>query len=353
MFISLVILFSCCVFYLSDNISNYSKWTVITDVKTKNVDSLTFPAVTFCLTKNWTDNEFETFELNDQLIALCLFDLKKCKIEDFEKIPFWFHDNDFRTEINCYRFNSGRDSFGNRRKLFKTTHIGIGQFRLLINMTSGSYINFYVDHNNDKPSEEKLVNYLYPDTYVRTEIQKTIDEKLPEPYNPCLDKESINKFESKLVKEIIENDYDYRQLNCYDLCYQKFIESLAGLRNISLLEAFQNTSNFNRKENCDNFCPLECDSVNYETSEIERVLIEEDFDYYIETFLNNSNDYKKENLLVLRIEYSELKYTQISQTAKMTATDLISNIGGVLGVFLELSFYSAYLIFEKLIHFNS
>ena len=100
-----MILFSCCVFYLSENISNYSKWTVLTDVKTKSVDSLTFPAVTFCLTTNWTDNKFETFELNDEVLAYCSFENQKCKLDDFEKIVVWFSDTANRNEINCYRFN--------------------------------------------------------------------------------------------------------------------------------------------------------------------------------------------------------------------------------------------------------
>ena len=90
------------------------------------------------------------------------------------------------------------------------------------------------------------------------------------------------------------------------------IESLTDLRNISLLEAFHRASHFNSKDNCDNLCPLECDSVNFELVSFQRVLTDQDSDYYINLYLNNSNDYKKENLLVLRIEYEDMKYIQIS-----------------------------------------
>ena len=268
---------SFCVFFLSENISNYSKWTVITDVKTKSVDTLTFPAVSFCLTKNWTKNNLETFELNDEVLAYCIFDKKKCKVDDFERIPTWHSSNGFRIEINCYRFNGGRDSFGNQQNLLNTTHIATGyEFRSLMNITKDSYIIYHINNNHYNPSEGELINGISPHNNVHSKIKKTVDDKLPEPYNPCLDKESIDKFDSKLVKEILGGNYEYRQVNCYDLCYQKHLESLAGLRNISLLQAFQKTSEFNRKDNCDNLCPLECDTVNFEISTIEHELSDKD-----------------------------------------------------------------------------
>ena len=40
--------------------------------------------------------------------------------------------------------------------------------------------------------------------------------------------------------------------------------------------------------------------------------------------------------------YTERKYTEISQMVKVTGADFVSNTGGVLGLFLELSFLSVY-----------
>lgn len=42
------------------------------------------------------------------------------------------------------------------------------------------------------------------------------------------------------------------------------------------------------------------------------------------------------------IFFAEDVYWEISQTIKTTSADLISNTGGVLGLFLELSFTSSY-----------
>ena len=53
----------------------------------------------------------------------------------------------------------------------------------------------------------------------------------------------------------------------------------------------------------------------------------------------NPNDPK---LLMLNFYYSDRKYTDITQSVKVTLADFISNNGGILGLFLELSFFSAY-----------
>ena len=39
----------------------------------------------------------------------------------------------------------------------------------------------------------------------------------------------------------------------------------------------------------------------------------------------------KSNMLALNVFYSELKYTEISQSAQYSLIDIISNIGGTLG----------------------
>ena len=114
----------------------------------------------------------------------------------------------------------------------------------------------------------------------------------------------------------------YRQVNCHDLCYEDYLKS----KNISI------SRDFIPQKNCKSLCPLECDSV--------------DFDYSSES----NSGYN--NWIVITFHYKEIKYTQMSQTPKMTLTDFISNFGGILGVFLELSFYSFYkfmkFAFERL-----
>jgi hypothetical protein len=82
-------------------------------------------------------------------------------------------------------------------------------------------------------------------------------------------------------------------------------------------------------EKCEQYCPLECDSVSYST-EVTSVPNE-----------------KRE--IHLRIYYENLQYTSITQIPKEEVFDLIASLGGSLGLFIGLSFMTVFEIGELLI----
>ena len=58
--------------------------------------------------------------------------------------------------------------------------------------------------------------------------------------------------------------------------------------------------------------------------------------------------YKISNTVSFAAFYKSLKYTIIEQKQEVELSDLISNIGGVIGVFLGISFLSFVEVFELL-----
>ena len=52
--------------------------------------------------------------------------------------------------------------------------------------------------------------------------------------------------------------------------------------------------------------------------------------------INQTNEDKRSRMAYVQIYYDKLDTTIITQTAKMTMLDLISNIGGILGIFKYL-----------------
>ena len=113
------------------------------------------------------------------------------------------------------------------------------------------------------------------------------------------------------------------------MCYDNYLKEYALSYNMTLLDVY-NTLDFDYKSYCSELCPLECESTYYKFSKNEM----------------RSDD----ELLYMNFYFTNNRYTEISQTIKTTEADLISNTGGVLGLFLELSFISAYnlvnLIFD-------
>jgi hypothetical protein len=82
-------------------------------------------------------------------------------------------------------------------------------------------------------------------------------------------------------------------------------------------------------EKCEQYCPLECDSISY-SNEVTSVPNE-----------NGGID--------LRIYYENLQYTSITQIPKEEVSDLIADLGGSLGLFIGLSFMTVFEIGELLI----
>ena len=69
-------------------------------------------------------------------------------------------------------------------------------------------------------------------------------------------------------------------------------------------------------------------------------------DYGLSKF-NNYEEINK-NVAIIYVYYKNLKYTIISQEPKTETFNLISSIGGTLGLFLGVSFLSFIEIFEIL-----
>ena len=104
-------------------------------------------------------------------------------------------------------------------------------------------------------------------------------------------------------------------------------------------------------EKCPEYCPLECDSMNYIINSYNEqfpltgnisAISKADVGLY------NFSTYEEVNkhFIVLYIYYNQLSYKFISQNPKTEMFNFISNIGGLLGVFLGISFLSFIEIFE-------
>ena len=102
------------------------------------------------------------------------------------------------------------------------------------------------------------------------------------------------------------NSVSYKQEYCYKLC--------ADLENINTNDKKE------QMKKCEQYCPLECDSVSYSFTIPESRSVE-----------SKSS---------LSMNYNKLEFTQFSETAKTQVFDLISNIGGILGLFIGCSFVS-------------
>ena len=114
---------------------------------------------------------------------------------------------------------------------------------------------------------------------------------------------------------------------------------------------------------CLPFCPLECNRqefklstsfLNYpHLSEVESLLQNPIVKSKFENISNVTVNQLRESVVSIAIYYEDLSYTVVSKEPKMNFLDLISNIGGIMGIFLGISFLSFLEIIEIIYVFIS
>ena len=359
-----------------------------------------FPKVTFCNVntfsteyaynftqiKNYDDNKLSDEEkkqlghdLND-ILLVCWFNSKPCNSTDF----IWSYDKDYG---NCYTFNSGFDSNGNKIGL-KQSSIAGPDFGLQVTL----YVNVYEKLLNDPSSVAGLGalvrvgnssfttydsnNGIFISSGANTYIvvDREFKSMLPKPYSSCEIESTSSKFrqDSYLYNLIRESDYIYSQQLCFSQCLQQyFIEKynchlyiFISLFNSSLCEfdlylSVLDSGNIFEtnyiNDVCLPLCPLECNQTLYKTTLSSYQLIGEQ---YLDEILNNSNlasDFIKrtfdsnqaeKSIVNLFIFYESISYISTTEMPQMDVVSLLSSIGGDLGLFLEMSLFSLCEIVE-------
>jgi len=100
------------------------------------------------------------------------------------------------------------------------------------------------------------------------------------------------------------------------------------------------------------YCPLECDTYSFDIHKDLVITprngnIKSSKSLFGITYpLFNTFENASQNFYGIRVFYQDLKYTLISQQPKIEVFGLISNLGGILGLFLCFSFLSILELFE-------
>lgn len=308
------------------NWKGYLANDVVTQIRSRDEETLSFPAITFCLGRitgeTILEAEFKTLSLNGT-IEFCAFESYNfnCTFDDFQHIQVYTGPI-YNSYLDCYKYNGGRNASNHETNVLESTKVGLfSGLTIIFNVPKNYYLNYYVGDNNVKPIWSELNSAIGSNdgAVVQIDIKKTVDIKLPEPFTTC--RETINSETSDLVREILEENVTYRHKDCLERCFNNYLDKNAIAQNISIREVYSSLI-FDYSGNCSHLCPLECNSTSFDISKSEI------------TFPNGK--------LSMGFFYSERKYTEISQTIKTTSTDFIANTGGVLGLFLEISFFSAY-----------
>ncbi len=334
--IFMIMLVHLCAFYIDTSFKEYKNYDVVIQIKNRENETLTFPAITLCLVNfnysidlNRTPILTEHFATNflEDIFLSCHFEDRECSVTDFEFFMLYYQHETIESYLNCYKFNGGKNSTNLKTDILQSTKFGAFSGLIMeLSMLRRNFIFYYVGDNSVRPIYTELTRNIQPGKNVVVTIKKTIDAKLPEPYSRCTDK--IDSGSSHLVKHILEQNVTYRKTNCYDLCLNEYASS----RNISKKDVY--AMRFNYPGNCSEICPVECFSNVFEVSEA----------------VYNYDDHGS-HFVWINFFYIDNQYIELNQTVKTTVADLVSKTGGLLGLFLKTNFMSAFRVFINFLDF--
>lgn len=216
-------------------------------------------------------------------------------------------------------------------------------------------------------------------SHVEFTISRTTQAFLAKPYNECYDDlTSPDKFDSFYYKKTFEASSNYRQSDCLDVGTQDYIIKLCGCADPSYpnlyntkfcssvfetICAFANrtalySSEISYFNTFFNSCPLECASTTFAITTSST-----DFptDFYAELLtkntlvasnlaslgLNVTKENLKSNFAWVNVYYDRNVYLAFSESPKALITDLMSNIGGTMGLYIgEHSIQSEIFLFR-------
>ncbi|CAF1024353.1 unnamed protein product [Brachionus calyciflorus] len=371
-----------CAYLIADNIISFYKYEVATKVRQKFELKPKFPSVTICNVNFFTteysvDYMNDTFRKKDDSIdisdntefiiqkSLTLSSNEIKKLGDslnkliidgsIELVVMSISDQVFNYFFhpwygNCYTYNPFRNGDGTIRNPKTILKVGyINSFYLKLNTSiaeeipipirSQGAIIFIHEFGSSPFSVDSLT--VAPGFETNIALQRTLTTMTPKPYSEC-DKDTDNrdKYQSDLYKSIHDMSFNYSQKACFDLCFHRemikncscyfylltpFTEGKACLKQEEIdctSDLYFDLMGKNYIDNiCKPLCPLECYSVKYSKSI---------------SFSRLNQDSK--DIAEINIYFEDFSYTEIEENQIMTEVGLVSNIGGIAGLFLGVSF---------------
>lgn len=369
---------SFCIYLIVKNIISYYKYDVSTKIRANYEYNSTFPSITICNynlftsnasskilngTQNASEYNFFGFVQNgmksgeirkygdslEKLISYLDFDQEEQNITN-ETFTYFFHP----IYGNCYTFNADKYDNVSSKEPVRTTNTGhLKNFfanldlsidneasQLNINDIFGGVI-FIHEFGSIPITEDPL--FLSPGFITNIALQRTYLHKLPKPYSSCeIDNDKAIKIKSELYTDFKTKSIKYTQNLCFKYCFFKY-----NLKSCSCyyddffsfpeyvpcvtsdeIECFRSSSNNFTSTNyfekyCKLNCPLECDRLTYTKT--------------ISTFSYKNHD---EYEAAVTIYFENYIITEIDESEVMDMVTLISNIGGIAGLFLGVSFLS-------------
>ena len=304
---------------ISQSVKEYLQFGVITSTKIKREAEMTLPAITIC---DYFGN------ITKDMILQCYYgtgEWNKYRINTTKNMALY---HSYGYQLSCVQLNHG----------INLTELDISKgegyrysYSFYLYIPPDSYVFFAVTDNSARLVVDEVREEVYPGHLTNIVLSKTVQSALGPPYSTC------------------NETQEFRQVNCVEECFNKNMSEICGCEYPAgcgdwsgWTDECQNAYWENRsaiESNCNLQCPFECNQVSFP---FNRVDVEWDIsrgflDYYkpiISAKFNitgQTDEEIKKSMTQLSVYFGRLETTEIFQSPSMTSTNLVGNVGGLLG----------------------
>ncbi|CAF0715638.1 unnamed protein product [Brachionus calyciflorus] len=314
-------------------------------------------------------NSYKFGDTFKKLIINCKLSTIDCKSEEYW--IYYYH----QLYGNCYQINA------NREKLISVDRTGWqNSLSIILNISLADGLEglfasigaIVMIHNQTTSPITADPLTVSPGIETNFAISRQFKTHKPKPFSNCDgDTSNPNAFNFKLYKLIHSKNISYNQKLCIDLCFQDliiqeckcFYGGYAFFGDQSIKPCFSYTdfkcydpiikNNLSDssilKKICLPQCPLECNSMKFNILYSFNDFINEKNNEDLNSFYNFTGTNRrqmKKDLTLINLYYETLNYEEIIEKESIDFVGLLSNLGGIAGLFLGISFLSLVEIFE-------
>lgn len=354
------------IYFITKTVLNFLEYDIVTEIDVIYERKSEFPTVTFC-----TDSPgFNDSSMINNILINCTNNLdKSCQVS-----PKKFFSIRMTEELGtCYQYNGGSDSeeFTNSTIYSYQSGIDFGLFIVLkLNQTIESPTIFVLINNSSKSIQSiKDIGFrLSPGKDYYFNVNREYTYKMEYPYNDCYRDLTLFSKNKTILEKFINSNIVYSREKCFEFCFglDFLLNSKCSCNstfdlvyescyfetnNTNLKSCFRDFKKVFSKKNiydmCSNYCPMECDYLDYNIISSIYNLPKNGKTNKYSSF--NSYEEIQKSYFAFYVYYENLAYKVIKESPKMEIADFVSNIGGTCGLFIGMSFLSFLEILEFLI----
>ncbi|XP_077992375.1 epithelial sodium channel subunit alpha-like [Glandiceps talaboti] len=353
----------------SSSNSNYTNWeTMSLDYESfdSNFETMLFVYDTVA-SLNYSDRMLLGHEINDMLID-CTWKGYPCGPSNFTRFYNYMYGN-------CYTFNSGDSGslvqtnkpgplYGLSLKLY------VEQDEYIHSIRESAGIRVLIHSQDVMPFPEDNGFSISPGQETNVGIRKLSISRQPYPYGECKDTETgINIFteffgvdysqqaceKDCYLQHVIDQcgcvDYRFNYHNTYNVCRH------GDATHATCIDRTEDDYNSGKLTPCSNFCTESCTETSYRTRVTSSLwpnknykpqIIQEvkQISSSLNTMVGMDSSFAENNLCKLNIYYEEFNFEAITESPKYEEEDLLSDLGGQLGLWIGMSFISVFEFLE-------